>query len=74
MSGTSFLISAIAACKSSRFAPAYYLIGGGIAWPLSREVLLTLIAISLLLIWRHRENIRRLVAGTESRLGAKAKT
>ena len=26
---------------------------------------------ALLLIWRHRENIRRLLAGTESRLGAK---
>jgi glycerol-3-phosphate acyltransferase PlsY len=29
---------------------------------------------SALLIWRHRENIRRLAAGTESRLGAKAAT
>jgi len=47
--------------------------GGGIAWPLSRVVLVTLIAISLLLIWRHRENIRRLAAGTESRLGSKKK-
>jgi glycerol-3-phosphate acyltransferase PlsY len=28
---------------------------------------------ALLLVWRHRENINRLVAGTESRLGAKKK-
>jgi glycerol-3-phosphate acyltransferase PlsY len=28
---------------------------------------------SLLLIWRHRENIRRLAAGTESKLGSKKK-
>ena len=28
-------------------------------------------AISLLLIWRHRENVRRLVSGTEPRLGEK---
>ncbi|GLQ21337.1 glycerol-3-phosphate 1-O-acyltransferase PlsY [Algimonas porphyrae] len=27
---------------------------------------------TLLIIWRHRENIRRLKAGTESRIGAKA--
>jgi glycerol-3-phosphate acyltransferase PlsY len=40
---------------------------------LNRTVLVTLVAISLLLIWRHRENIRRLAAGTESRLGAKKK-
>ena len=47
--------------------------GGGIAWPLNRTVLITLVAISLLLIWRHRENIRRLAAGTESRLGSTKK-
>ena len=29
---------------------------------------------AVLLIWRHRENIRRLAAGTESKLGAKAAT
>ena len=28
-------------------------------------------AMALLLIYRHRENIRRLLAGTESKLGAK---
>jgi len=27
----------------------------------------------VLLIWRHRENIRRLLAGTESKLGSKKK-
>lgn len=69
-----FRYSSLASIVAAFFAPAYYLIGGGIAWPLSREVLLALIAISLLLIWRHRENIRRLAAGTESRLGSKAKT
>jgi glycerol-3-phosphate acyltransferase PlsY len=28
----------------------------------------------LLLVWRHEANIRRLVAGTESKLGQKART
>ena len=32
-----------------------------------------LIAMGLLLIWRHRENIQRLLAGTESKLGQKKK-
>ena len=32
------------------------------------------LAMALLLVWRHRENIRRLAAGTESKLGAKAAT
>jgi glycerol-3-phosphate acyltransferase PlsY len=31
-------------------------------------------AMSALLVWRHRENIRRLAAGTESKLGAKPAT
>jgi glycerol-3-phosphate acyltransferase PlsY len=31
-------------------------------------------AMSLLLVWRHRENIRRLLGGTESKLGAKTAT
>jgi acyl phosphate:glycerol-3-phosphate acyltransferase len=42
------------------------------AWLLGLEnLLLVLAAIALLLIWRHRENISRLAAGTESRLGQK---
>jgi glycerol-3-phosphate acyltransferase PlsY len=68
-----FRYSSLASIVSAFFAPAFYLVGGGVAWPLDRTVLLTLIAISLLLVWRHRENIRRLAAGTESRLGAKTK-
>jgi glycerol-3-phosphate acyltransferase PlsY len=31
-------------------------------------------AMSLLIVWRHRENIKRLAAGTESKLGAKQAT
>lgn len=68
-----FRYSSLASIVAAFFAPAYYLLGGGIAWPLHRTVLLALITISLLLIWRHRENIRRLAAGTESKLGSKKK-
>ncbi|MGJ7490531.1 glycerol-3-phosphate 1-O-acyltransferase PlsY [Variovorax sp. ZT4R33] len=68
-----FRYSSLASLVAAFFAPSFYLIGGGIAWPLNRTVLITLIAVSLLLIWRHRENIRRLVAGTESKLGANKK-
>jgi glycerol-3-phosphate acyltransferase PlsY len=66
-----FRYSSLASVVAAFFAPAYYLIGGEIAWPLNLTVLLSLVCISLLLIWRHRENIRRLAAGTESRLGAR---
>jgi glycerol-3-phosphate acyltransferase PlsY len=48
------------------FAPFYQLLiwGGGAA-------LLAIVPMSLLLIWRHAANIRKLLAGTESRLGQK---
>jgi acyl phosphate:glycerol-3-phosphate acyltransferase len=68
-----FRYSSLSSLVAAFFAPAYYLIGGGIAWPLSRTALVAIIVMSLLLIWRHRENIRRLAAGTESRLGSKKK-
>jgi glycerol-3-phosphate acyltransferase PlsY len=68
-----FRYSSLSSLVSAFFAPAYYLLGGNIAWPLARTVLIAIIIMSLLLVWRHRENIRRLAAGTESKLGSKKK-
>ena len=39
----------------------------------SAYVMVSLVA-SLLVLWRHRSNIERLIAGTEPRIGAKAKS
>lgn len=61
----------LASMVAAVFAPAYYLIGDGVAWMASGAKTLALIAMGLLLIWRHRENIQRLRAGTESKLGQK---
>ena len=63
----------LASMVAAVFAPAYYLIGDGVAWTASGAKTLALIAVGLLLIWRHRENIQRLLAGTESKLGARKK-
>ncbi len=68
-----FRYSSLASLVSAVFAPAYFLLGGGIAWTAAAPVAACLAAMSLLLVWRHRENINRLVAGTESKLGAKKK-
>jgi len=68
-----FRYSSLASLVAAFFAPAYYLLGGQIAWPLNRTVLTAIIVMSLLLLWRHRENLRRLAAGTETRLGSSAK-
>jgi glycerol-3-phosphate acyltransferase PlsY len=66
--------SSLAAIAASLFAPAYYLWGGDVVWPLDRAVLLAVAAMSALLLWRHQINITRLLAGQESRIGQKTKT
>ena len=62
-----FRYSSLASLAAAVFAPFYQLLiwGGGPA-------ALPLIAMSVLLVWRHEGNIRKLLAGTESRLGQKA--
>ena len=53
------------------FAPAYYLLGDRIQWYADTRIAAALFAMAMLLAYRHRENISRLLKGTESRLGAK---
>ena len=68
-----FRYVSLASMVAALFAPAYYLLGNGVAWQASGEKTLALMAMGVLLIWRHRENVRRLWAGTESKLGSKKK-
>ena len=63
--------SSLAALVSALFVPAYYVFGDGVVWYLNSVVLFSLSIMSLLLIYRHAENINRLIKGTESRLGQK---
>ena len=57
--------------QAALFAPAYYLLGDQVAWKVSPEELLAVTFMSAILLLRHKENIVRLVAGEESRIGAK---
>ena len=66
-----FRYSSLAALVAAVFAPVYYIFGDGLAWRMDGEVLFAVSLMSLLLIYRHAENIGRLVRGTESRLGKK---
>jgi glycerol-3-phosphate acyltransferase PlsY len=66
-----FRYSSLASLLSAVFAPVYYLLGDRLQWYAEKPVAVALFAMALLLTWRHRENIQRLVAGKESRLGAK---
>jgi glycerol-3-phosphate acyltransferase PlsY len=53
------------------FAPVYYIFGDGVAWIMDKSLLLSTVLMSALLLWRHAENITRLIKGTESKLGKK---
>ncbi|HYE39827.1 MAG TPA: glycerol-3-phosphate 1-O-acyltransferase PlsY [Ramlibacter sp.] len=66
-----FRYSSLASLVAAAFAPVYYLFGDRLKWYAERPVTVVLFAMALLLAWRHRANIERLVKGTESRLGAK---
>jgi glycerol-3-phosphate acyltransferase PlsY len=61
----------LASMVAAVFAPVFYLFGSGVAWQASAAEVLSLAVMALLLVWRHRENIQRLLAGTESKLGQK---
>lgn len=66
-----FRYSSLAALVAAVFAPVYYVFGDGVAWYSERSILFALSVMSLLLIWRHAQNIGRLARGTESRIGKK---
>ena len=68
-----FRYSSLASLVAAVAAPVFYALGDGVAWPLDSSVLLSIVVMSGLLVWRHTENISRLVKGTESRLGSKKK-
>jgi glycerol-3-phosphate acyltransferase PlsY len=59
-----FRISSLAALVAAVFAPLWY------AWLVGVDTMAAaVLAISALLVWRHRANIRRLLSGEETRLG-----
>ena len=63
-----FRYSSLAALVSAVFAPLWQMFLHGLG-----PVALAVIAMSALLVWRHRGNIANLMAGKESRIGSKAK-
>ena len=62
-----FRYASLASVVAAVFAPFYQ----ALIWGLEPGIL-ALVGMSLLLVWRHEGNIRKLIAGTESRLGQKA--
>ncbi|HEY6135093.1 MAG TPA: glycerol-3-phosphate 1-O-acyltransferase PlsY [Rubrivivax sp.] len=61
-----FRYSSLASIVAAAFAPFFQLLMWG-----AQPALAAIVPMSLLLVWRHAGNIRKLFAGTESRLGQK---
>jgi len=66
-----FRYSSLASLVSAAFAPIYYLMAHGVAWYADARIAMALFVMAMLLAWRHRENITRLLQGKEPKLGAK---
>jgi glycerol-3-phosphate acyltransferase PlsY len=58
--------SSLAAIAAAIFGPLYFVFLFGF-----QPMGIALLAVCLLLVWRHRSNIRNLINGTESRIGSK---
>ena len=66
-----FRYSSLASLVAAVCAPVIYLLGGGTLWYAESPIAVAMAAMAALLGWRHKENIQRLLAGTESKLGKK---
>lgn len=62
----------LASMVAAVFAPVYFLFGADVAWLASPPMAAALAAMAALLVWRHSENINRLLQGKESKLGKKS--
>jgi len=67
-----FRYSSLAALLAAVLAPVYYALAADVFWwSFNGAIFGMLCAMGILLVWRHRDNVNRLLAGTESKLGAK---
>ena len=63
--------SSLAAVAAAVFAPAFYLLGAKVVWSGAPVIALSIGAMCAVLLYRHKDNIARLITGKESRIGAK---
>lgn len=63
--------SSLSALIAAVMTPVYYVLLGDTLWFYSKSILLAVVVMSGLLLWRHAENIGRLLQGQESKIGSK---
>lgn len=67
-----FRYSSLASITATVLTPVVYLLGDGGLWVTSKSVTLAVSVMALFLLYRHADNINRLIKGSESKLGKKA--
>lgn len=67
-----FRYSSLASVTAAVLAPVLYVLADGALWTANTSATLGIALMALFLLYRHTENINRLIKGTESRLGKKA--
>lgn len=63
--------SSLSSLVAAVMAPVLYILLGGDLWEFNKWILLAILAMSALLVYRHKLNIQRLLEGKESKLGQK---
>lgn len=59
----------LSSMAAAAFAPTFFLLASGPLWYADHRVAAAIGGMAGLLVWRHQENIGRLLRGTESKLG-----
>lgn len=67
-----FRYSSLASITAAVMAPVVYLLAGDTFWLKNTPVAFGITVMALFLLYRHADNINRLIKGTESKLGKKA--
>jgi acyl phosphate:glycerol-3-phosphate acyltransferase len=60
-----------ASIAAAAFAPFFYLLGDRGPWYANKGIMFAIFVMALVLAVRHKDNINRLLQGTEPKLGAK---
>jgi glycerol-3-phosphate acyltransferase PlsY len=66
-----FRYSSLASITAALLSPVVYVMADGVLWFQSNPVAVAVGVMALFLVYRHVENINRLIKGTESKLGKK---
>lgn len=63
--------SSLASIISAALAPLLYVLGGNVVWRMHPSIAFAILLIAAVVLYRHKENISRLLQGKESRIGGK---